>query len=317
MALDRITELFIMEAEEHLDTLEKGLVDLPTTMEDPENINEMFRAAHSVKGGAKMLGFESIGETAHRLEDCFKIIREYPETKVDQTVETHFLKGVDTLKDLLEKLKGPYGLRDEETKPLVQAIMPIFAQLEKYLNDLVNGKIVPGKNAGSKPVAATSGKGSSESNFASQVITELRKMLELFKQQDTANTRKELSNLCDNLSKLGAGIAPWENLTKMAKSAVNNLEHSYPILARAVITELKQAGDLIQENKGNSIEPSSNLQYLATKKTQTIPAASGNGKQPSSLPEEPKAAVQVLQQKYNKKQLTVIVKMLTKHIKSA
>ncbi|MDE5089789.1 MAG: Hpt domain-containing protein, partial [Trichodesmium sp. St16_bin2-tuft] len=57
---ERIKELFIMEAEEHLVTLENGLVDLKSTISDTETINDMFRAAHSVKGGAAMLGMHSV-----------------------------------------------------------------------------------------------------------------------------------------------------------------------------------------------------------------------------------------------------------------
>ena len=70
--------LFIEEAKEHLDTLENGLVDLKSTMKDPESVQEMFRAAHSVKGGAAMLGLDSIKTTAHRLEDCFKVLKDGP-----------------------------------------------------------------------------------------------------------------------------------------------------------------------------------------------------------------------------------------------
>ena len=66
----RIKQLFIMEAEEHLVTLENGLVDLRSTISDTETINDMFRAAHSVKGGAAMLGMQSVKKIAHRLEDC-------------------------------------------------------------------------------------------------------------------------------------------------------------------------------------------------------------------------------------------------------
>ncbi|WP_353735724.1 Hpt domain-containing protein [Okeania sp. SIO2B9] len=134
---DRIKQLFILEAEEHLVTLENGLVDLKSTMSDSETINDMFRAAHSVKGGAAMLGMHSVQKVAHRLEDCFKIIRENP-VDIDQTVESQFLKGYDTLKDLVERLQGPYGLREEEGQEIVDNALPIFSELETNLNTLVS-----------------------------------------------------------------------------------------------------------------------------------------------------------------------------------
>ena len=56
----KILGYFIEEAKEHLETLEKGIVDLANMANDTEQINEMFRAAHSVKGGAAMLGLSLI-----------------------------------------------------------------------------------------------------------------------------------------------------------------------------------------------------------------------------------------------------------------
>ena len=56
----RILGYFIEEAKEHLQTLEQGILNLSTSAQDTEMVNEMFRAAHSVKGGAAMLGYSSI-----------------------------------------------------------------------------------------------------------------------------------------------------------------------------------------------------------------------------------------------------------------
>ena len=71
----RIMGYFIEEAKDHLNTIEQGLLNLQATIEDPELVNEVFRAAHSVKGGAAMLGLTSIQQTAHRLEDSFKVLK--------------------------------------------------------------------------------------------------------------------------------------------------------------------------------------------------------------------------------------------------
>jgi chemotaxis protein histidine kinase CheA len=138
----RILGYFIEEAKEHLDTLEKGLLDLRSVVQDSERVNEMFRAAHSVKGGAAMLGFSSIQKTAHRLEDSFKILKE-TEVKVDEKLETLFLLACDTLKDLLEQLQGPFGLREEEAERIMQEAEPNFVKLQNYLDRLVNGTPEP------------------------------------------------------------------------------------------------------------------------------------------------------------------------------
>ena len=59
----RILGYFIEEAKDHLNTIEQGLLNLAATVDDPEMMNEVFRAAHSVKGGAAMLGLDSIQRT--------------------------------------------------------------------------------------------------------------------------------------------------------------------------------------------------------------------------------------------------------------
>jgi len=109
----KILGYFIEEAKEHLETLERGILDLSAVIDDQERVNEMFRAAHSVKGGAAMLGYSSIQKVAHRLEDAFKVLKEN-RVGVDQKLESFFLRGYDVLQDLVEKLQGPFGLQQEE-----------------------------------------------------------------------------------------------------------------------------------------------------------------------------------------------------------
>ena len=314
---ERILRLFMEEAKEHLDTLENGLVDLKSTMKDPESLQEMFRAAHSVKGGAAMLGLDSIKTTAHRLEDCFKILKDGPVKQVDQTAESLFLKGVDTLKDLVQRMSGPFGLRNEEGEKLVKQIMPAFAQLETHLNNLVLGK-VPG-------VAAKSGspgldqKVSGTTNFAASVMVLLKEMLQVFKAKESAVTRQLLSDVCVRLYKLGTGIETWQTLVKTARGAIANPKNSYKVLAPLIIKELKDAGDLVQGGKVKAIAPSKNLLLLTAPAqavasvTATAPAAS----KPVALPSEPKALVKLLLKTFNKKQLSEIAKLLIHAIKSS
>jgi chemotaxis protein histidine kinase CheA len=92
----QILRFFIEEAKEHLDTIEQGLLHLEATIADNEAMNHLFRAAHSIKGGAAMLGFDSIHKTGHYLEDYFKLIKDHP-LKVDRKLEDLFLKGFDAL----------------------------------------------------------------------------------------------------------------------------------------------------------------------------------------------------------------------------
>ncbi len=318
---DRIMRLFIEEAKEHLDTLENGLVDLKSTMKDPESVQEMFRAAHSVKGGAAMLGLDSIKTTAHRLEDCFKVLKDGPVKQVDQTAESLFLKGVDTLKDLLRKLEGPFGLRNEEGEKLVQQVMPVFAQLETHLKNLASGKVAAAAAAGSRAPAAAQTAGGAPASFAVEVMALLKEMLQVFKQKESAASRSELTAVCVRLYKLGGKIETWQNLVKTARGAIVNPKNSYKVLAPLIIKELKDAGDLVQGGKVKAIAPSKNLLLLAAspKPAEAIaPAApAATVSKQVALPTEPKAVVRLLLKTFNKKQLSEIAKLLVHAIKSS
>lgn len=307
---DRILRLFIEEAKEHLDTLEKGLVDLKATMQDPENIAEMFRAAHSVKGGAAMLNLDSIKTTAHRLEDCFKVIRDQPTTKVDQTAESLFLKGVDALRDLFNRLEGTFGLTSKDGDAIVQKVLPVFTKLESHLKALASGKV---------PAAAPS---AGVANFANQVMAVLKVMLQLFKQPESPASRKQLVTACEKLLTLGKDIPAWQGLVKGAQVAIANPKISYKILAPLIIKELKDAGDLVQAGKMKEIAPSKNLQQLmgstskAAAKAPATPAGAAPTTRQITIPAEPRAAVKALLQTFDKKQLSEIVKLLVQAIKA-
>ncbi len=316
---DRIMRLFIEEAKDHLDTLENGLVDLKSTMKDPESVQEMFRAAHSVKGGAAMLGLDSIKTTAHRLEDCFKVLKDGPVKQVDQTAESLFLKGVDTLKDLLGRLEGPFGLRNEEGEKLVQQVMPVFAQLETHLNNLASGKVLA-VAAGSRAPGVAQTAGAVPASFAVEVMALLKEMLQVFKQKESAASRSELTAVCVRIYKLGGKIETWQNLVKTARGAIVNPKNSYKVLAPLIIKELKDAGDLVQGGKAKTIAPSKNLLLLAASPKPaeaSAPAATAAVSKQVALPAEPKAVVRLLLKTFNKKQLSEIAKLLVHAIKSS
>jgi two-component system, chemotaxis family, sensor histidine kinase and response regulator WspE len=66
-----LIELFRMEAESHTATLSAGLVSLEGTSAAPEAIAPLMRAAHSLKGAARIVGLDAAVRVAHAMEDCF------------------------------------------------------------------------------------------------------------------------------------------------------------------------------------------------------------------------------------------------------
>lgn len=294
----RILGYFIEEAKEHLETLEKGILDLPTVVQDSERINEMFRAAHSVKGGAAMLGYGSIQKTSHRLEDAFKVLKEEKEVKVDQQLESLFLKAYDVLNDLVERLQSPFGLRDEDADEIIQEAEPHFQQLLSYIDQLVGGG---GATPTSQPVQATPAKPAAKKapDIATQAKSILKEMLQLFKQKSSPESRKKLKILGDRLIKLAPNEKKWVVLVRTAQKAMINPKHSYRLLAPVVMKELKQGSDLLHLQKVDQIAASTSLKQLAAAKAPQI-----------LIPVEPKAAAKGLKQAFNKQQLSQLVQLL-------
>lgn len=326
----RILGYFIEEAKEHLETIEQGLLNLGSVVNEPETVNELFRAAHSVKGGAAMLGFTSIQKTAHRLEDSFKILQEN-KIQVDQQLETLFLKSYDTLKALIDLLQGPFGFEQSEAEKTLKAAQPGFEQLQSYLKTLVSGESqLPAAMASSSGAekairsdqvstskGSSSAKGKFPPDFGPKVISLLKDMLELFKQSSTPTNRQQLQKLCKRLAQLGAGIGSWHKLLGVCHKAIANPKNSYIQLAPLVIKELKEASDQLQAAQGNleelrkaaaAIAPSSALQKLAAVGS-TRPNRTTKGNE-ITIVLEPKAAAKVIIQAFDKPQLSKLVKLL-------
>ncbi|XGW00187.1 MAG: Hpt domain-containing protein [Leptolyngbya sp. BL-A-14] len=328
----QILGYFIEEAKEHLDTIEQGLLDLQATMADTERLNEMFRAAHSVKGGAAMLGFSSIHKVGHHLEDCFKLLTDHP-VKIDQHLENLFLQGFDLLKELVEELQSPYGLREEDAAQAVQAAEPTFVELQNYLNRLLQGERAESQPAinVAQPLPAANPELPNRLNGA------LKMMLQLFKQGDTPTNRQQLATLCSRMVSLH-NAPEWRTLLQAVLTAIANPRHTYAALAPLIIKELKLAGDLLIAGRGSEIVPSQQLrQFMPATKPVAVPqpvAAPQPIAPPPSpevthhpvreavtpkanqiiIPAEPRAAARALLEAFNKAQLIELAEFLMKAI---
>jgi len=265
----RIMGYFIEEAKEHLATIEQGLLNLQGMLEDSEMLNEIFRAAHSIKGGAAMLGIDSIQQTAHGLEDYFKVLKEQP-TKVDPKLESLFLQGFDILRDLLEHLQNSFSLSDQVAADAKNQAELVFAELKAHLTVLgrQNGAELPLQFEPSQAKRATPEFPAPErtilSTFQNNVPAQLRAMLQLFKQADNLASRQELQNICQHLAQSGAQlqVSRWEVLVEVARLAIANSLNSYAVLAPVLIKDIKAASELVLAGRAADIHPSQQLQAL-------------------------------------------------------
>ena len=287
----RILGYFIEEAKEHLQTLEQGILQLSTAVRDAETVNEMFRAAHSVKGGAAMLGYTSIQKTAHRLEDSFKILKDNP-VDVDHKLETLFLNGYDHLQDLIERLESSADFSDNDAVEILQQAESNFALLDQYLQQLLSG-------------------GSSDSvSISQQVTTILKQMLQLFKQPDSPESRQKLHISCQHLSEIAPEETNWQQLVTITQKAITNKKYPYGTIAKVVIQEIKQAGDYLNSGQIDKLIPSRNLQQLAATAVETSDAVSAT----VTIPTDPQGAALALIKTFNKQQISQIFQIIKSRI---
>lgn len=267
----RILGYFIEEAKDHLNTIEQGLLNLQATISNPEMANEVFRAAHSVKGGAAMLGIESMQRTSHRMEDYFKLLKEAP-IRVDRSLESMFLQVFDALQELLEQLQGPFGLTKDKEQSIMAAVEPVFQQLQEHLDQLVADADTDEHSVietAPVPVVAASPRLVEESAlklvFSSDVSAALREMLSRFKQADTDDSRSALEGCCRLFERFGEqfNLATWMDLVKHARWAVCDRNNDYRTLAPVLIKEIKKAQDLVLAGREPEIAISETLQTLA------------------------------------------------------
>ncbi|TYC85974.1 chemotaxis protein CheA [Acetobacterium wieringae] len=112
---DSILEMYIFESETLLDQLEEILLQSEDNAElTPDDINEIFRIMHTIKGSSAMMEFDMLAHSAHKLEDLFFVIRENGIKPEDFGDLMDLVLNFSTfLKGEVEKIKNNETLLDE------------------------------------------------------------------------------------------------------------------------------------------------------------------------------------------------------------
>lgn len=115
---------FVTESREHIADIEEDLIKIEAEMEnvDPEVINRVFRAAHSIKGSAKFLDLTNIGDLAHKLEDVLNLIRS-GKVIPSSEIATPLLQAADMLKTMFEDVTASNEMDISENTTQLQGII--------------------------------------------------------------------------------------------------------------------------------------------------------------------------------------------------
>ncbi|MBT7443890.1 MAG: chemotaxis protein CheA [Methylococcales bacterium] len=106
-------QVFFEESFEGLETMESGLLNLDKGDVDEEEINSIFRAAHSIKGGSGTFGFTNVAEFTHIMETLLDEMRDGRRTITDESLEA-LLHSVDCLRDMLSAVRDDTEVDEEK-----------------------------------------------------------------------------------------------------------------------------------------------------------------------------------------------------------
>ncbi len=125
-----IIEFFLIEAGEHIQNLNAGLLSLEKDPSSREVIDELFRAAHTLKGSAAMMGFQGVSDVAHKAEDMLGLFRSGSIPITRETLNFLF-DSVDAVKLMVDGIAA----KKPEDPLIIENITQSFKSIVEALRD--------------------------------------------------------------------------------------------------------------------------------------------------------------------------------------
>lgn len=148
MDVSQYLEIFIDESGEHLQTLSDCIMELEKEPDNKDTINEIFRAAHSLKGMAGTMGYKRMQHLTHDMENVFQEVRN-DTIKVDSQMIDLLFKCLDAIEGYLDNIKASSDEGEEDNEVIIQELNAFLAKAQ--------GKEVPEAEAPKEtPKAETS-----------------------------------------------------------------------------------------------------------------------------------------------------------------
>ena len=160
MDVSQYLEIFIDETKEHLQTLSDQLMILETEPENMETINEIFRAAHSLKGMAGTMGYKRMQRLTHDMENVFQEIRS-GNMKVQPELVDVLFRGLDALEGYLANILESADEGTEDNEDIINTLNSIADKAKGGTGEVpAPAQAAPSEN---KPAASDGNKAKYES----------------------------------------------------------------------------------------------------------------------------------------------------------
>ena len=156
MDVSQYLEIFIDESNEHLQNLSDGIMILEKEPDNSDTINEIFRAAHSLKGMAGTMGYKRMQNLTHDMENVFSEVRN-GNIKVTSDMCDVLFQCLDALESYVSNIQNTQDEGTDDNEPIIKA-----------LNSFIGGNNEESKETQPQTAASavTAGEGTSELAFA-------------------------------------------------------------------------------------------------------------------------------------------------------
>src|SRR5260370_3551514 len=186
LEMAEIAKVFFQESREGLDVMESGLLSLGATA-DSENINTIFRAAHSIKGGSATFGFAEVAEFTHGVETLLDEMRNGVRPVTAEAIQT-LLQACDCLREMMAAT--------EAEQPLDQVrIASLNSDIGHILGERSNEAPVPAPTVGNTGADAGAAHGPTGWRVVFEPVADLLRL------------RNEPTRMFAELRRLGAVLA--------------------------------------------------------------------------------------------------------------
>ena len=127
MDVGQYLEIFIDESSEHIQTLSDCIMTLEQEPDNKDTINEVFRAAHSLKGMAGTMGFKRMQHLTHDMENVFQEVRS-DKISVDSAMIDLLFKCLDAIDAYVENIKATSDEGTDDNEYIIKELNDFIAK---------------------------------------------------------------------------------------------------------------------------------------------------------------------------------------------
>ncbi|MEH2052331.1 hybrid sensor histidine kinase/response regulator [Nostoc sp.] len=258
---------FLEEATDYLNTLEGVLLEIDTSNRiDLDKINAALRATHSIKGGAGMMGFRSLSDLSHRLEDSFKVLKTKKNSlEIDTQLQSLLLSGVDWLRQIVELLAEGNVVEDQW---LATFCYPIFDELHDRLGD-------PTPEDASTMLSPEDGQDVIPLLFSTEVEECLQRLESILTDSEQPGLHEEITIMAAELGGLGE-MLQLPAFSKLCESVTQHLEtvsnSRIPEIAQLALQAWRRSQALVLTNQLDNLPTEIDLGSCYTQPPLLLPA---------------------------------------------